>query len=129
MQHGIGSLIIGKMTSCTEDTLLEHVRVGTTQESLTIMIGLQNQQISVVHSFPSSMAQNFWMSIFAWVTCFLVTIAVSLVTTPKSDADLRNLVYGLTELPSDAHEAWYRRPAILAMVVGVAVLTLNVLFW
>jgi SSS family solute:Na+ symporter len=35
------------------------------------------------------MAQNFWTAIFAWTTCFVVTILVSLVTTrKKSDAEL-----------------------------------------
>ena len=28
-----------------------------------------------MHEFPSTMAQNFWIAIFAWTTCFLVTIA------------------------------------------------------
>ena len=36
-----------------------------------------------VHSFPSSMAQNFWIAICAWTTCFLVTIVVSLMTEPR----------------------------------------------
>jgi SSS family solute:Na+ symporter len=85
--------------------------------------------IVVAHTFPSSMAQNFWMSIFAWVTCFLVTIVVSLVTKAKSDAELRDLVYGLTTLPSDASEAWHRRPRILAMIVGGAAIVLNIIFW
>ena len=30
--------------------------------------------------FPSTMAQNFWMAIFAWSTCFVVTLLVSLAT-------------------------------------------------
>ena len=33
-----------------------------------------------VHQYPSEMAQNFWTAIFAWTTCFVVTIVVSLVT-------------------------------------------------
>ena len=28
-----------------------------------------------VHTYPSEMAQNFWTAIFAWTTCFVVTIA------------------------------------------------------
>src|SRR5436305_2785604 len=36
--------------------------------------------ITSVYEFPSPMAQNFWIAITAWTTCFLVTIAVSLVT-------------------------------------------------
>jgi hypothetical protein len=45
------------------------------------------------------MAQNFWIAIFAWSTCFLVTIVVSLATTPQAESKLRGLVYGLTDLP------------------------------
>src|SRR5437773_5793776 len=29
---------------------------------------------TVLHSYPSEMAQNFWTAIFAWTICFLVTI-------------------------------------------------------
>ena len=43
------------------------------------------------------MAQNFWIAILAWTTCFVVTIVVSLVTRPRPEADLKGLVYGLTE--------------------------------
>src|SRR6185437_3682804 len=32
--------------------------------------------IAVVHTFPSVMAQNFWIAIWAWTTCFVLTIAV-----------------------------------------------------
>jgi SSS family solute:Na+ symporter len=43
----------------------------------------------VLRIYPSEMAQNFWTAIFAWTTCFVVTILVSLVTTrKKSDAEL-----------------------------------------
>jgi SSS family solute:Na+ symporter len=82
-----------------------------------------------LHTFPSSMAQNFWIAIFAWSVCFVVTIVVSLVTAPKKDEELRGLVYGLTEIPTDAHEPWYRRPLPLAAVVSVALIALNVIFW
>ena len=85
--------------------------------------------IAELHRFPSTMAQNFWMAIFAWSTCFVVTIVVSLATRPRREEDLRGLVYGLTELPSDEHEPWYRRPGPLALVVGLALVILNLIFW
>jgi solute:Na+ symporter, SSS family len=75
------------------------------------------------------MAQNFWIAIFAWSTCFLITIMISLATSPKPEPELRGLVYGLTELPHDATEPWYRRPGPLAIVVLVALVILNVIFW
>ena len=84
---------------------------------------------AVMHVFPSTMAQNFWIAIFAWSTCLLVTIAVSLVSRAKPDVELRNLVYGLTKIPHDPDLAWYKRPLPLAGVVIVALIGLNLLFW
>ena len=80
-------------------------------------------------AFPSTMAQNFWIAIFAWTTCFVVTILVSLATSPKADAELRGLVYGLTEQPSEKGIVWYMRPAALALVVLGICFGLNLLFW
>ena len=85
--------------------------------------------IAEVYKFPSTMAQNFWIAIFAWSTCFLVTMLVSLATKPRPEAELKGLVYGLTELPVDAGDRWYRRPLPLACVVGAALLLLNLWFW
>ena len=81
-----------------------------------------------LHEFPSAMAQNFWIAIVAWTTCVIVTIAVSLMTKPKADIELKGLVYGLTELPRE-EVAWYLRPTSLAIVVGGALAVLNLLFW
>jgi SSS family solute:Na+ symporter len=85
--------------------------------------------LGTAHEFPSTMAQNFWIAIFAWTTCFLVTILVSLATRPKPDADLRNLVYGLTKMPSSEGLVWYERPGMLAIVVAIICIGLNFLFW
>jgi len=84
---------------------------------------------SVVHTFPSTMAQNFWIAIFAWSTCMAVTIVVSLLSAAKPEGELHNLVYGLTDIPHDAHLPWYKRPLPLAAVVIVALVVLNILFW
>jgi SSS family solute:Na+ symporter len=81
-----------------------------------------------VHVFPSSMAQNFWLALIAWVVCFVVTIVVSLMTKPKPDSELVGLVYSVT--PHQAEEAvWYRRPATLAIIAGVICVALNFVFF
>src|SRR5438034_2860104 len=49
---------------------------GTTAAALTHGMTLAEGKggwLSVVHEFPSTMAQNFWIAIFAWSTCFAVT--------------------------------------------------------
>jgi SSS family solute:Na+ symporter len=53
---------------------------------------------------------------------------VSLSTKPKADVELKGLVYGLTEIPRD-EVAWYKRPVPLAIIVSVALVVLNLLFW
>jgi solute:Na+ symporter, SSS family len=80
-----------------------------------------------VHTFPSTMAQNFWIAIFAWTTCFVVTIVVSMATRPRAEEELRGLVYSLTNIKHDEGVSWYLRPGPVAIAVAVLLLILN--FW
>ncbi|OLD43151.1 MAG: Na+/galactose cotransporter [Gemmatimonadetes bacterium 13_1_40CM_2_70_7] len=92
-------------------------------------VGVKGGYLGVLATFPSELAQTFWTAIVAWVTCFLVTILVSLVTRPRPEAELGGLVYGLTEKPRDTVAHWYERPVVLAAgVLGLTVL-LNVVFF
>jgi solute:Na+ symporter, SSS family len=84
--------------------------------------------LGAVHNFPSTMAQNFWIAIFAWTACFTITILVSLITPARPVKELEGLVYGVTALPKDSHKAWYQRPAAVAMLVAVVLLILNIWF-
>ncbi len=85
---------------------------------------------AVLHTYPSEMAQNFWTAIFAWTTCFVATIVISLATRRnKSDDELKGLVYALTPRLTDGAMPWYKRPATLAVVVLALTLVLNVIFW
>jgi SSS family solute:Na+ symporter len=108
--------------------LLAGTGAAAATHGLTVAEG-KGGWISPLHTFPSTMAQNFWMAIFAWSTCFVVTIVVSLMTSAKPESELRGLVYGLTAVPSDSGEPWYRRPLVLAGIVCVALVILNVIFW
>jgi SSS family solute:Na+ symporter len=83
----------------------------------------------ILTSYPSEMAQNFWTAIFAWTTCFVVTIIVSLATRPRSDGELRGLVYSLTDRPRTENVPWYQRPVLLAVLVLALTLVLNILFF
>jgi solute:Na+ symporter, SSS family len=82
-----------------------------------------------LHVYPSDMAQNFWGAIVAWTFCFLLTIAITLVTKPRDEKDLVGLVYSLTPKVKDEGMAWYRRPAALGAIVIVVALGLNFYFW
>lgn len=75
------------------------------------------------------MAQNFWTAIFSWVSCFLITVIVSLLTKPRPDEELKGLVYSLTAKPEESGLNWYQKPATLAVIVLVLALALNLVFW
>ena len=108
--------------------LLAGTAAAAATHGLTLAEG-KGAWIARVHHFPSTMAQNFWMAIIAWTTCFVVTIVVSLLTTRRRDEEMRGLVYGLTDRPEDSARAWHERPAVLAGAVGAVVLALNWYFW
>jgi len=102
---------------------------------LTIPVGetawIKGGWIGVKHTFTSSMAQNFWMAIFAFVGCFVATAVISLATKPNRTEDqLRGLVYSLTpKQKDDPLTPWYSRPATLGGLVLAATLVLNLIFW
>src|SRR6478672_3360251 len=91
--------------------------------------GVKGGWLGTVSTYPSEMAQNFWTAIDAWTICFVVTVAVSLVTRPRDERELAGLVYSLTERPRDAQLPWHRRPAVLGVVVLAATLLLNLVFF
>jgi SSS family solute:Na+ symporter len=85
---------------------------------------------TVIHTYPSEMAQNFWTAIFAWTTCFAVTIIISLVTKrTQTDEDLKGLVYSLTPRVRDDSKRWFQRPVYMAIFVGTIAVILSIIFW
>jgi SSS family solute:Na+ symporter len=91
--------------------------------------GIKGGWFAVLHTYPSEMAQGFWTAIFAWTTCFVMTIVVSLATKPRAESELVGLVYSLTAKPEEGHLAWYARPAALGVVVLLLTLALNIVFF
>jgi len=86
--------------------------------------------LHVVSVFPSEMAQNFWLASFAFTACLGLTLVISLATqSMKTDADLKGLVYSLTPKIVDNNQPWFQRPAIVGIVLLIACVILNVIFW
>ena len=78
----------------------------------------------------SAQAGSFIGASAAFVVGVAVGAAVTLVTTPKPDAELVGLTWALTPKESRMHEAtgddagWYRSPKLLAAVVAVITVAL-----
>lgn len=80
--------------------------------------------------FPSEMAQNFWLAIFAFGVCFLLTGGISLATRQtKTTDDLRGLVYSLTPKLTDENSPWYSRPAVVGLILLGCCVVLNIIFF
>ncbi len=78
---------------------------------------------------PSEMSRNLWQASWAWIVCFVSTIAISLFTKPKPDSELIGLVKGLTPPGSTEQVSWFRRPQVWAGASLLALVALNVYFW
>lgn len=92
--------------------------------------GVKGGYLGVLQTFPSEMAQNFWLASFAFTICFVLTLGISLATRrTKTDAELKGLVYSLTPKIKDEEKAWYLRPATLGIILLVCCVILNLIFW
>jgi len=80
-------------------------------------------------SHAKDMAENMYRALWSWVACVVVTVVVSLFTTPKPEAELKGLVYGATTIPSEQGVSLYRRPIFWAGVVATGFVVVNLLFW
>src|SRR5215207_11283223 len=99
----------GAFTGLVSGTLAAAVHHGLSLPR-GALAGIKGGWFGVAHSYPSEMAQNFWTAVFAWTTCFVVTILVSLLTRPRADEELTGLVYSLTDRPAEEATEWYKRP-------------------
>ena len=90
--------------------------------------GIKGGFFGAIHTYPSEMAQTFWTAIVAWVSCFVVTIVVSLMTRPRAESELVGLVYSLTPHEAQEEKRWTHRPLTLALVVLAMTLILNLVF-
>jgi SSS family solute:Na+ symporter len=76
-----------------------------------------------------AMAEDMYRALWSWIVCVIVTVVVSLMTKPRSDAELEGLVYGATKIPEERDDYWYQKPIVWAGVVAVIFCILNVIFW
>jgi SSS family solute:Na+ symporter len=81
----------GAFVGLVAGTLAAAVHHGLTLP-LGAGVGIKGGWLGAVDQYPSEMAQNFWTAIYAWTTCFIVTIVVSLITRAPDEQKLAGLV-------------------------------------
>jgi SSS family solute:Na+ symporter len=79
---------------------------------------------------PSPLAADFWGAIVAFSADAIVTVVVSLMTQPRREEDLQDLVWGMANVDPDAkrERPWWQRPVVLAVIVLVIAVILNIIF-
>jgi solute:Na+ symporter, SSS family len=86
-----------------------------------------------IFNFGSALSASFWQAIIAFLVDAFVLVAVSLVTKPKPEEELRGLVWGLQRDPEPEEDVdprdklWWRSPALLGGVAIAILVVLNIL--
>jgi SSS family solute:Na+ symporter len=75
------------------------------------------------------MAENMFRALWSWLICVFVTIVVSLMTKPRTDAELNGLVYGATVIPHDGAATIWQKPIFWAGIVFAVFLALQFVFF
>jgi solute:Na+ symporter, SSS family len=85
--------------------------------------------IAELYTIKSGMGQAFIVAGVSWIVNFTTTILVSLVTKPKPDAELKGLVYSLTEKPTYHQQKWYLKVVPLGLFLLALTILLNIIFF
>jgi len=79
------------------------------------------------HAKP--LAEDMYRALWSGLICGLVTVIVSFMTKPKTDAELVGLVYGVTAIPKEDHVGLLGRPVFWGGVAIGLFLILQWIFW
>ena len=75
------------------------------------------------------LAQDMYQSLWSCTTCVVVTLLVTLITKPRPDAELKGLVYSLTEVAQEERVGILQRPIFWGGVALTALVVLQIIFW
>jgi solute:Na+ symporter, SSS family len=96
-----------------------------------VAVRLDQNMLAYVALSPQAkgMAENMYRILWSGLVCMIVTAVVSAFTRPKPVESLTGLVYGYTELPSEDHLPFWKRPIFWAGASAAIFLLLQWLFW
>ncbi len=80
------------------------------------------------YSKTQPLAQAMWQALWSFVAVVVVTVVVSMVTAPRPASELKGLVMGETEIPSEGHLPLIKRPIFWAGVCFAVFLVLQYVF-
>jgi SSS family solute:Na+ symporter len=108
--------------------LLAGTAAAALTHGLTVAEG-KGGWIAPVWEIRSGMGQAFIVAGVSWIANFTVTVLVSLATKPKSEHELKGLVYSFTKRESAIKSHWYLNPVTLGVLLLLATILLNIIFF
>jgi SSS family solute:Na+ symporter len=104
-----------------------------TASSITMFVWVHNAPSALKYVAMSAdaqpMAENLYRALWSWIICVVVTVVVSMMTKATPEAELANLVYGVTAMPDDGARTLWQKPLFWAIVVIVVFFVLNLIFF
>ncbi len=85
-------------------------------------------KILALSPYAQPMAESLYRMLWSWLACVVVTVVLSLLTTPAPYSTLNGLVYGCTAVPSQARYPLVQQPVFWAGAAAVVFLWLQWMF-
>jgi SSS family solute:Na+ symporter len=85
--------------------------------------------IFALSPLAKGLAQDMYQALWSCMVCVIVTVGVSLATTPKPAAELTGLVYGFTPIPKEENVPLLHKPIFWAGVALALFVILQIVFW
>src|SRR5438128_9895499 len=99
--------------------------------SMLTLMKLDQRWVAVFALSPiaKGLAQAMYQALWSCVICAVVTVLVTVVTKPRRDAELKGLVYSLTEVAQEERVGILQRPIFWGGVALAGLVVLQIIFW
>ena len=99
--------------------------------AMFVLVKINPKMLAVIALSPDAktLAEDMYRALWSCLINIAVTVAVSLMTTPRSPEELKGLVYGATKIPADNASTLVQKPAFWAGVALAVFLIVQWIFW
>jgi SSS family solute:Na+ symporter len=99
--------------------------------AMFFLVKFDPDMLSVIalSTHAKALAEDMYRALWSCLIGLIVTVGVSMATKPKPDAELVNLVYGVTNIPKEDAVPLVERHAFWAVVAIGIFLVLQWIFW
>jgi len=99
--------------------------------AMFIVVKIDPSMLSVIALSPNAkaLAEDMYRALWSSLFGILVTIAVSMVTKPKTHAELEGLVYDIVHWPRERHPTLLGKPVFWGVVALGMLVILQWIFW